>query len=214
MPTAAAAEVTTSVRSTDVTAIREGLELILTVNGTNEQIRVIGEFIGIKPGLFGGNLNDKKGVQQIVFSDGVVWNKPDISWAVSHPDPTDQVILGTPDMDVLDGGTGGAAQYPSGGDGGDVYVFGPGYGHDTVEDKVAWILNTAPDYVKSGPGISMSDLTWSHQGNSNDLNSSINGTDDQLTILSQFSGDYNIFGKMWLNRIESFSFDDGTMVSW
>jgi len=49
---------------TDVTADRDGKDLILTVNGTNEQIRVVGEFTGIKPGLFGGNLNDKAGVQQ------------------------------------------------------------------------------------------------------------------------------------------------------
>jgi hypothetical protein len=78
----------TDVRSTDVTATRDGLDLILSVNGTDEQIRVVGEFIGVKPGLAGGNMNDKMGVQQIVFSDGVVWDKPDISWAVGHPDPT------------------------------------------------------------------------------------------------------------------------------
>jgi hypothetical protein len=46
------------VRSTDVTATRDGLDLIIDVNGTGQQVRVIGEFTGVRPGIDGtGNLN-------------------------------------------------------------------------------------------------------------------------------------------------------------
>ncbi|KJC54173.1 hypothetical protein UP10_40625 [Bradyrhizobium sp. LTSPM299] len=203
----------TNVKSTDVTAVRDGIDLVLSVNGTNEQIRIVGEFIGVKPGLTGGNLNDKMGVQQIAFSDGVVWDKPDISWATWHPNSTAISLLGTMDMDILDGGQ-GTDQYLSGGDGGDVYVWGRGSGHDTVDDRMTWILNTSPDYVKFGPGVTLSDLTWSRQTDSNDLTIGIKGAGDTLTIKDQFAPDYGVLGPMWLNRIEDFSFDDGTLLSW
>ncbi|WP_420970809.1 calcium-binding protein [Bradyrhizobium sp. B120] len=203
----------TNVKSTDVTAVRDGIDLVLSVNGTNEQIRIVGEFVGIKPSLTGGNMNDKMGVQQIAFSDGVVWDKPDISWATWHPNPTATSIVGTMDMDILDGGQ-GTDQYLSGGDGGDVYIWGRGSGHDTVDDRMGWILNTAPDYVKFGPGITLSDLTWSRQTDSPDLTISIKGASDTLTILNQFAPDYGVLGPMWLNRIEEFTFDDGTTLSW
>jgi Ca2+-binding RTX toxin-like protein len=202
----------TNVRSTDVTANRDGIDLILTVNGTNEQIRMVGEFIGIKPGLIGGNQNDKMGVQQIVFSDGVVWDKADIAAAVSHPQPNLSVIIGTDDNDVLDGGVGGDTTL-IGGNGGDTYIFGRGYGHDTIDDQQTWIFNDAADIVKFKPGIALDDLQLSRDGNSNDLNIFIKGTTDELTILNQFAVAYNIWNSE-TNRIEMFDFSDGTELSW
>jgi hypothetical protein len=75
----------TNVKSTDVTATRQGLDLIIDVNGTNEQVKVIGEFTGVRPGFNGtGDLNDTMGVSEVVFSNGVVWEMPDIAWAVSR----------------------------------------------------------------------------------------------------------------------------------
>ena len=202
----------TNVRSTDVTADRDGKDLILTVNGTNEQIRVVDEFTGIKPGLFGGNLNPKTGVQQIVFSDGVVWDKSDIATAASHPRPDLAVLTGTDDHDVLDGGVGGDTTL-IGGDSGDTYVFGRGYGHDTVDDEQGWIFNDEPDIVKFKPGITLDDLKFSRDGNSDDLNIAIKGTTDKLTIHNEFSVSYNVWNSE-TNRIELFEFSDGTQISW
>jgi Ca2+-binding RTX toxin-like protein len=202
----------TNVRSTDVTADRDGKDLILTVNGTNEQIRVVGEFTGIKPGLFGGNLNDKAGVQQIVFSDGVVWDKSDIATAASHPRPDLAVLTGTDDHDVLDGGVGGDTTL-IGGEGGDTYIFGGGYGHDTIDDQQNWIFNDDPDIVKFKPGITLDDLQFSRDGNSNDLNISIKETTDELTIHNQFAVYYNVWNSE-TNRIELFEFSDGSSLSW
>ncbi|MGZ7086659.1 MAG: calcium-binding protein, partial [Ilumatobacteraceae bacterium] len=202
----------TNVRSTDITATREGSDLILTVNGTNEQIRVVAEFTGIKPGLFGGNLNGKMGVQQIVFSDGVVWDKSDIATAASHPRPDLAVLTGTDDHDVLDGGVGGDTTL-IGGDGGDTYIFGVGYGHDTVDDQQNWIFNDDPDIVKFKSGITLDDLQFFRDGNSNDLNIFIKGTTDELAILGQFAVYYNLWNSE-TNRIELFEFSDGTSLSW
>src|SRR5206468_8799809 len=97
------------------------------VNGTDQQVRVKGEFIGIKPALIFDNVNDTMGVAQIAFADGVVWDMPDIAWAVA---PTavgiNGNLIGTDAMDVLDGGRGN--HFMSGGDGGDIYLYDRGDG--------------------------------------------------------------------------------------
>jgi Ca2+-binding RTX toxin-like protein len=203
----------TSVRSTDVTATRDGIDLILTVNGTDEQVTVLGEFTGVRPGLFGGNMNDDRGVGEIAFADGVTWDMTDIAWAVSHPQPEAATITGTAAMDVLDGGVGGDTAL-SGGDDGDIYLFGRGYGHDTVTDNQTDILVDAADYVMFKPGISFSDVTFSRNGDSADLQISINGSSDVLTVAGQFSVAYNVFGPMTFNRVEAFIFSDGSTYSW
>jgi Ca2+-binding RTX toxin-like protein len=203
----------TNVKSTDVVATRQGLDLILDVKNTNEEVKVVGEFTGVQMSFNGENLNDTVGVAQISFADGVLWDMPDIAWAVARPDPTDATILGTPAMDVLDGGVGGDT-YLSGGDGSDIYIFGRGYGHDTIKVDRQDPFNNATDYVNFGPGISQSDLTFSRDGKSNDLHISINGTSDTLTILDQFSADYSLFGPIWLDRIEGFTFTDGSSLNW
>ena len=86
----------TNVASTGITATRDGLDLVLSVNGTDEQVTVKGEFTGVRLSFNGANQNDNVGVAQIAFSDGVLWDMPDIAQAVSRPEPTDPTILGTP----------------------------------------------------------------------------------------------------------------------
>jgi hypothetical protein len=54
----------TNVNSTDVTATRNGLDLILSVNGTSEQVTVRGEFTGTRLGFNGVNFNDNVGVRR------------------------------------------------------------------------------------------------------------------------------------------------------
>jgi hypothetical protein len=46
-------------------------------------VTVTGQFIGYKPGLFGGDLNPVLGVGEIAFADGTVWDATDIAWAVA-----------------------------------------------------------------------------------------------------------------------------------
>jgi hypothetical protein len=73
----------TSLTSHDVTASRSGIDLVIRVNGTDQQVTVTGQFIGYKPGLFGGDLNPVLGVGEIAFADGTVWDATDIAWAVA-----------------------------------------------------------------------------------------------------------------------------------
>ena len=203
----------TNVKSTDVTATRSGLDLVLSVNGTNEQVTVEGEFTGVRLSFNGANFNDNVGIAQISFSDGVLWDMPDIAKAVSRPDPTDATVTGTPGMDVLDGGVGGNNSL-SGGDGSDIYAFGLGYGHDTIQVGRTDPFNYSIDLVTFGAGIARSDLIFSRQGNSNDLQVAIKGTSDQLTIQDQFGSSYGLFGQFWADRIDGFRLANHSGYSW
>src|ERR1051326_8464689 len=203
----------TSVASTGITATRNGLDLVLSVNGTNEQVTVKNEFSGTELSFNGVNFADNWGVAEIEFADGVLWDMPDIAKAVSRPQPTESTILGTPGMDVLDGGVGGST-YLSGGDGSDIYKFGVGYGHDTIEVNQTDPFNGATDYVDFGPGISFSDLAFTRQADSGDLLITDTKTGDSLTILGHFPVPPSLFGPLALDRIDAFAFADGSTYSW
>jgi hypothetical protein len=179
----------TNVNSTDVTATRDGIDLILSVNGKPEQVRVVGEFTGVRLGFNGINFDDNVGVAEIVFADGVSWDMPDIAKAVARPDPAHAVITGTFGMDVLDGGVGGDT-FLSGGDGADIYIFGRGYGHDTIHVQRTDPWNNTIDVLKFGPGITRTDVVFSRVGTSTDLDIAIKGTSDHVTVIDQFGASY------------------------
>src|ERR1700722_4772472 len=114
----------TSLTSSEVTASRSGEDLVITVDGTDQQVTVAG--------LFGGDLNPVLGVGEIAFADGVVWDTTDIAWAVApNTNGVDGTLIGTDAMDVLDGGRGN--HFLSGGNGGDVYLYDRGDGADTID---------------------------------------------------------------------------------
>lgn len=200
------------IASSEVFAERDGLDLVIRVIGTNDTLRVIGQFEGSKPGLFGGDLTDDRGITEIIFADGVVWDRIDIAFAVSHPLPTDDVLIGTPDIDVLDGGAGD--DYLSGGDDTDIYLFGLGYGQDTIEDKQTNTLLPGNDYLIFGDGLTFNDLRFERDGNSDDLRVVIEGTGDAVTVIGQFDAFHTgPFDIQWFDRIESFIID-GTLFNY
>jgi len=115
------------------------------------------------------------------------------------------------------------------------YVFGVDYGHDTIQEvdpefNSAYYQNE--DTVQFLSGIAPADVIWERQGN--DLELSVNGRTDRLTIQSFYDlsfnvGRYNVNG-LWVppqgfetttfagfpsyyahSRVESFSFADGTV---
>ncbi|WP_280513962.1 calcium-binding protein [Ruminiclostridium herbifermentans] len=100
--------------------------------------------------------------------------------------------------DLLDGGAGN--DYLEGGIGNDVYIFGRGYGIDTISDYDTSDGNI--DTVKFGEGICKDDIIMERRGY--DLEISINGEDDKLII----SGYY----KNNSSRIERFMLYDGTII--
>ena len=198
----------------DISVVRDGRDLIITEIGTSNVVTVIEQFHEIAPSLFGGlQLLPDQGIEEIVFADGTVWTAIDISEAASTPLATDDILNGTDHVDFLDGGAG--TDILRGGDNSDVYLFGLGYGQDTIEERTDNILINQHDFVQFGAGITKDDLTFSRGAGQHDLAIGINGTSDTLTIINQFDAAYTgPFGKQWLHRVETFLFADGTDISW
>ncbi|WP_264373117.1 calcium-binding protein [Pelagibius marinus] len=199
--------------STEIEAHRDGLDLILTVTATGDTLRIVRQFEGREPGLFGGDASDDTGVTEIAFADGVVWDIVDMAWAVADPQATSDLLLGTPEIDVLDGGAGDDTLI--GGVESDLYVFKLGYGHDRIEDNNDNVLIEHTDVVMFGEGIEKEDLVFSRDGGSSTLEIAVGDAGDALTLVGQFSAAYTgPLGKQWLDRIELLTFEDGSYYSW
>jgi Ca2+-binding RTX toxin-like protein len=196
----------------DLSFHRDGLDLLISQNGTDNQIRVVDEFAGRHPSLFFGYTDVDKSIEVITFADGTVWDQTDIARAVAATTfAPDGRLIGTPSADILNGG--GGNHFMSGGDEGDTYMFGRGDGHDTILDAEGWIWGDNPDSVAFGPGITQSDVIFSHPGTANDLQIAIAGTDDVLTVQDEFGVAFNLL-TFYVDRIEYFTFDDGSYLSY
>src|SRR5882724_5666290 len=196
----------------DLTFTRDGQDLVITQNGTGQQLRVVDQFAGRRPGLVTAFQDFDTSVEIIKFADGTTWDQSDIAKAVGlNLRPTNGNLIGTGDVDYLYAGNG--TTYMSGGNGGDQYFFGRGDGQATIEDKESWIWMAAPDFVNFGDGITQSDVSFQRNADSDDLQIAINGTSDVLTVKAQFTVDYGLLNTM-VDRIETFTFADGSYVGW
>ncbi|WP_374307439.1 calcium-binding protein [Dongia sp.] len=147
-------------------------------------------------------------ISQIQFSNGDVWTASDIeARALGAKSVGDDLLLGREGYqnDVLDGGAG--QDRLEGWLGDDTYVFGRGYGSDTVVDIVPryWTAgyDTSVDTVQFLSDVAPTDVSFSRgTDNFNDLVIRISGTTDVLTIHEQFFGADPV--------IEKFRFSDGT----
>lgn len=102
--------------------------------------------------------------------------------------------------DILDGGTGN--DLLNGGSGFDTYLFGRGYGNDTIVDYDQSEISN--DRISFGRGISADDLELSRSGG--DLVIGLKDSDDSLTISQWFdNADY---------QIEEFLFNNGDAWSY
>ncbi|MBU1287914.1 MAG: hypothetical protein KJ871_09340 [Alphaproteobacteria bacterium] len=206
----------------DVVATRDGNDLIMTIAATNQSVVVKDQFLRERFSALGTRLDDDRGVVEIVFADGVVWDEFDIAKAVSHPLASDDTMVGTRHVDWLDGGAGD--DLLSGGNSTDVYIYDIGYGDDTIheygpditEGNGIFILLEGDDVVRFGDGLTLSDLDFIRIGSSNDLVITIVSTGETLTIVDQLKAhNTGPFGVLWYDRVESFSFDaDGSLISW
>jgi len=201
------------IASTEVTLERNGLDLIIKVNGTTDQVTVVKQFAGRDPSLFGGDMSDEEGVAEIAFADGVVFDKIDIARAASTVSAASETVLGTPDMDFLDGGAGDDILI--GGDDSDFYKFDFGYGSDTIEDNQTNVLIDTPDFVEFGTGIGRTDVAFGRNGNSDDLTVTLSGGSDVLTVKGQFDASQTgPLGLQWFDRIEVFYFENDLFMAW
>ena len=115
-------------------------------------------------------------------------------------------LYGNGGNDTLDGGIGN--DYLEGGKGDDTYIWGVGYGSDTINNIVLSHGN-AGSVIEGGvdkleiKGISNEDLTWNVNGN--DLIVKNKQTDETLIVKYWFEDE--------LNQLDEIVFDNGTTLS-
>ena len=191
----------------DITFARSGMDLVLGIAGTTDQITIQGWGSGYS-----------YPIDRIEFADGTVWDQARITSGIPAPGiitgtsgsdslaawagesatlqglEGDDFLYGNSGADTLIGGAGN--DYLSGGAGDDTYVFNLGDGQDRIVEDAGYL-----DTIQFGAGIAASDITGARNGD--DLVLSIAGTTDQITI--QNWG----YGAPWgIDRIE---FADGTI---
>ncbi|MRR58090.1 MAG: hypothetical protein EG824_07760 [Deltaproteobacteria bacterium] len=196
------------IQPTDVVATRSGDDLILSIQGTQDQLTVQNYFQASTEA-------NPEGIEAIRFADGTTWGYADVSGEggpiVSDDGDsivgyyTDDVLNGAGGNDslwgmngndTLDGGVGDDTL--EGGSGNDTYRFGRGGGQDTVLALTE--VSVRSDTILFGQDVLPADITASLDGN--DLVLSINGTNDALRVVSWFDG----LG----GGIEKCKFADGT----
>jgi Ca2+-binding RTX toxin-like protein len=107
----------------------------------------------------------------------------------------DDVLYGGSGNDTLTGGTGNDTL--AGGTGGDTYVFAPGSGQDALSDYDSNTGNT--DIASFALGVTVDQLWFRRSGNN--LEVSLIGTDDKLSISNWYSGA--------AHHVEQFKTSDG-----
>ncbi|TCM07353.1 calcium-binding protein [Sphingomonas sp. PP-CC-3G-468] len=190
----------------DVDIARDGIDLLVTVKSTGETIRVTGQFAPVVPLGSDILLSPNRGIEDIQFADGAIFETPEIMAAVGMGTASADHLVGTMQSDVLSGGLGD--DLLEGGDDADLYVINAGDGHDVISDVQSTPLLRAADMVIFGDGIAPEDLVMSRTGeNGQDLLFTI-GTNQSLLIQNEFA--YSVLGynaSLALNsKIEVFAF--------
>ncbi|WP_276307456.1 calcium-binding protein [Thiopseudomonas denitrificans] len=111
----------------------------------------------------------------------------------------DDLLYGGTGDDILDGGAGNDKLF--GGLGSDTYIFGRGYGHDTIQDFD--ISSKNKDIIKFKEDVAQSDLLFTRSRQ--DLKISIKNTNDVLTVENWFAS------KFW--QVEEIHFSDGAVIT-
>jgi len=108
-------------------------------------------------------------------------------------------LSGAAGNDTLDGA--GGNDTLTGGAGADGYVFGRGYGSDTIIENDA--TTGVKDFVSFGATIAKGDISFQKSGNA--LLAKVNGTSDVLTLQDWYLGSKY--------HVEEFRFGDGTVLT-
>lgn len=197
----------------DIIATKDGIDLVITVNDTGQTLTVKRQFDGIFTGIFGRDWSDDTEMVKIIFADGTAWTKHELAIATSHPKDTDDLVLGTPTIDVLEGGLGNDIM--RGGRDSDTYVIRKGDGIDVIEDDNDALLVTHYDVLHMTGGITDETVRFVRYGDSDDLEIRMLDeagveTGQMVTIVNQFKAINTwILGLYWQDRIERFVFNGG-----
>ncbi len=171
---------------------RLGDDLIVLIEATGDTITFNDQFSG-----------SSRGIEQIVFADGTVWDRSRIdNEAWIRGTSGDDTLDGSSDDEILSGQ--GGNDLLSGGSGNDTYIFNLGDGQDTISESTGG-FNTDNDTVQFGENIAPGDVTLTRENAGMDLVIAINGTTDKITVSDQFATD--------ISGIEKIAFVDGTVWS-
>ena len=195
----------------DVMARRRNYDLMLTISGTDDALRVC-DYFGIN--TVAGN-----GIEQMQFADGTIWDahvvQDKLSTAavlasvVKQGTPADEILLGEAGNDKLYGDAGddtldggGGNDTLNGGSGNDTYLFGVGSGQDTISsyDDTAGKC----DVIQLGAGLVAADIVLARQDDT--LRLSVAGATDSLHVSHYFNSDATRG-----YQIEEIRFADGTI---
>ena len=134
------------------------------------------------------------GIEQIKFADGTVWNEAEIAnQAIKGTSGADS-IFGSIREEVINAGAGDDYILSQGYD---TYKFGIGDGQDIIE--------AAAGVVSFKAGINQNDIIFTKDGK--DLIATISTSGDAIRIKNWVEPKY------YWNRINSFSFDNGTVLN-
>lgn len=177
---------TNSVNPNEVRIWRDQTNMYFGINGTDDVVTVSNHY---------GSYDS--GIDQVLFSDGTVWNGGIFNAAKFVGTHQIDSIYGTLEDNAIQGLGGNDDLY--GEDGSDTYLFNLGDGQDTIIDYSTNVDNK--DTLQFGTEITASNTTmWRDDYN---LYFSLNNTTDKITV----SGHFN----MSENQIEQVKFTDGTI---
>ncbi|BAZ14316.1 putative Ig [Calothrix sp. NIES-4071] len=164
--------------------------LYLAIKNTHDRILIEDQF-----------RSTSYGIDKFVFANGTIWTRENIQTWLLQSTPGDDYLLGYQSNDTLDGSTGN--DLLNGDSGNNTYVFGRGYGVDTIVEN----YNTGTDTLSFKTGINPADITFWRKPNSypesDNLYLAIKNTHDRIIIEDQFrDGPYGI---------DRFVFTNGTI---
>ncbi len=163
----------------DLVLSRSGDDLVLSISGTDDRLTIADHFSSL--GYWE--------VEEFHFSDETVWTAADIQLRMLAGTSGGDVLIGGTDADYLDGGAGN--DILKGRQGDDTYVFGIGYGRDTIDDDNNSLIGDAPDRLLFGAGVGMEDLEFVKVG-TDDLVVRILGTEDEVTIKQHYTPVFSV----------------------
>lgn len=141
-------------------------------------------------------------------------NKDDSLWGTDDGEimqglDGNDLLTGKGGNDVLDGGAGNDKL--DGGTGNDIYIFGKGYGADVIHDNDSTVGNN--DIIRITAGTVADEIEVFRSGS--DLQLSISGTTDMLTVKDYFASPWNgtAYTPTDAYKVEQIEFADGEIWS-
>jgi len=188
----------TDILPDEITLTRGGDALIISVTATGDTFTAENQFIGELP-------DASLGVSQVVFANGVTWDRDRIQSELGaiRGDAGNNVLTGSSANDILVGGRGSDTLI--GGGGNDIYRYASGDGSDIIDDYGDGSVGVGgTDVIQFASGILPGNVTVA-EGNS--------GADLVLTIAG--SGTLTLKNTIAFpdRRIEQVTFADNTVWS-